>query len=342
MRISQAVPVEAGQKFEIDAFRPEDAPGIANLYCSVYGPDYPIDTFYIPEKLTAENRSGNIYSVVARTPKGDIIGHGALYRSSAEYPFLYEGGQYLVLKDYRNSTAAFKINQYVGKVLPECNHISGLYGEEVCNHVITQKMAARLNLKDTALEIGLMPAHMFEAEEAATGRVSCILQFKIYEDRPHKIYIPSCYRTEMEFIFGDTELKREFTISSEDIPGDSVSMIKIKYFDVAAVGRFSISSPGADFESRVAEIEKEASGKNIEVLQFYLNLDNPWIGKCVDILRDKGYFLGGYLPRWFDSDGLLMQKLLVTPEFDSIKLYTEKAGKLLQYVMKDWEQTQKQ
>jgi hypothetical protein len=45
------------------------------------------------------------------------------------------------------------------------------------------------------------------------------------------------------------------------------------------------------------------------VIQVWLKFSSPWNGKVVDILRRKGYFLGGSLPRWFDEDGLLMQKV---------------------------------
>src|SRR5512136_123848 len=97
-RINYELPVDPGQSFEVDTFRPEDAVGVASLFYSVYGAEYPFETYYIPERLIAENANGNIYSVVARTAKGDIIGHGAIYRSSPPNPTLYEIGQYLVLK----------------------------------------------------------------------------------------------------------------------------------------------------------------------------------------------------------------------------------------------------
>ncbi len=144
----------------------------------------------------------------------------------------------------------------------------------------------------------------------------------------------------MVFIMSDMNLKREAIISSEGFPTDSESSINIKFFAPAGVGRFAIASLGADFESRIADIENAASGKGMKVLQIFINLDNPASGKGVDILREHGYFLGGYLPRWFDSDGLLMQKLLVSPDFNSINLYTEKARELLRYVIRDWEATQ--
>ena len=66
----------------MDLFRPEDAEGIANLFLSVYGEGYPVKTYLDPEKLREENAAGRVISSVARTEKGDIVGHNALYNSA--------------------------------------------------------------------------------------------------------------------------------------------------------------------------------------------------------------------------------------------------------------------
>jgi len=59
----------------------------------------------------------------------------------------------------------------------------------------------------------------------------------------------------------------------------------------------------------------------------------------VKILRTKGFFLGGVLPQWFDDDGLLMQKVLFTHDFESIQLYSERARRIRDFVKSDWERT---
>jgi hypothetical protein len=61
----------------------------------------------------------------------------------------------------------------------------------------------------------------------------------------------------------------------------------------------------------------------------------PWVGEAVAILRDIGYFFGGALPRWFDSDGLLMQKLICSPDFEGIVLVSEFAKQLLEFIKED-------
>lgn len=58
------------------------------------------------------------------------------------------------------------------------------------------------------------------------------------------------------------------------------------------------------------------------------------------MLRDRGYFFGGALPRWFDSGGMLMQKVRCSPDFEDIVLDSDDAKKLLEIVEEDWERTE--
>jgi hypothetical protein len=339
MKVDHEIPLEPGQKFVVDSFRPEDARGIANLFYSIYGPNYPFDTYYIPEKLIEENRKGNIYSVVARTPKGDIIAHGALYRSSPPYENIYELGQYISLKAYRTTFAIYKINQYIAEKLIDQVGPAGVFGEAVCNHVITQKSSALIGFKDVALEISLMPVETYSKEENAAGRVSCLINFLSCRDRPQEVFIPACYQEEIDYILSDVEFKRTLVLARQEIPPATRTEAVIKFFPFAAVGRINVMLAGADFGEFITEFESQAGKQSIVILQFFLNLEKPWIGKAIDILRDWGYFFGGYVPRWFDSDGILMQKILVHPDFNSITLYSLKAKKIKEYILSDWERT---
>ncbi|MEI8191903.1 MAG: hypothetical protein WCI75_19490, partial [candidate division NC10 bacterium] len=79
-----------------------------------------------------------------------------------------------------------------------------------------------------------------------------------------------------------------------------------------------------------------AEAQDVPVRQFFLNLEVAWIGDAVSILRERGYFFGGYLPRWFDSDGFLLQKVTHPPNFDGIRLHSAKAQRLLDCVRADW------
>ena len=340
MRIDHDIAVEPGQTFVVERFQPEDARGVAHLFYAEYGPSYPIETFYYPERIIAENENGNIHSVVARTPKGDIIGHGALYRSSPHFQNLYEIGQCIILPDYRITFAAFKINKFAAETLTAITRPDGMFGEAVTHITATQKFSALVGMKDVAMEMDLMPAEAYEKAQVASGRVSCLILFRSFHDRPHEIFIPSRYGKIIKYILSDVEISRTITPSTEKIPRKVPTRLSSRFFKHAAVGRFNIISAGGDFKSIVSSVEKEGKKQKSLVFQFFLNMSEPWVGDAVEILRKRGYFFGGCLPRWFDADGLLMQKVLRPPDFKAPHLHSAKARKILKFVRADWQDLQ--
>jgi len=324
------------EPFTIDSFRPEDAEGITELFRSVYGEHYPIRLFYDPASIIAANREGSCYSVCARTPSGKIIGVQHLYHS-APCKFLYETGAGLVLKEYRNSGANkglldFLYNEFVSRN----PHVETLFGEAVCNHPYMQKSVLGLNFVETAIEVALMPAEAYTREKSATGRVATVNLTRCYKSKPHRIFLPPVYERELRKIYDRLDDTRDILLSSEEIPCGKVTVAELKVFDFAGVARIAVPEIGGDFMSRLSALEDEALVKNTIVFQVWLNLTAPSVGWAVDILRERGYFFGGPMPRWFDGDGLLMQKLLCPPDFESIVLFSDVAKELLEFIMVDW------
>ncbi|MBP7864918.1 MAG: hypothetical protein KA419_03130 [Acidobacteria bacterium] len=335
-------PIAPGQTFAVDRFRPDDAPGLVNLYTSVYGPHYTWECYYDPAWLVGANRNGDLYSVVARTPAGDIVAHGALFRSSPHHPNLYEGGQYVSHKAYRHTFAIHRINRHVTGPLAREVGVDGVFGEEVCHQLASQKAAALGGAKDCAIQIDLMPAATYEREKSLTGRACCCTSYISYRDRPQATFIPPVYREAVDGIAADLGLEREWRSADAGAPGEAASELTVRFFDDAAVGRFNVVAAGADFAAAVAGLEQEGAGRGTLVYQFFLNAGRPGIGPAVDILRARGYFVGGYVPRWFDSDGLLMQKVLSEPDFAAIQLYTDKARRLLDFIRRDFDRARRE
>ena len=330
----------SSQAFQVDFLRPEDAEGIARLFRAVYGEDYPIKIFYDPKALTQANVSGDYYSIVARTPAGEVIGVHHLFRS-APCKSLYEVGSGMVLKEYRQ----FGINKAMLTFLyedwvPTKDNIEEVFGEAVCNHPYMQKAVLDAHHVETALEIALMPAEAYDKEKSSSGRVAALLIFRRYASKPHKVYIPAVYERELRFIYEGLDDVREVSLAAETIPEHQASHAEMKVFDFAQVARIAMDSIGNDFEQYVYDLESYALDQNSVVIQLWLDLSVPWVGHAVDILRKKGFFLGGVLPRWFDHDGILMQKLFCSPDFDGIRLHSERSHKILEMVKQDWGRAQ--
>ena len=124
--------------------------------------------------------------------------------------------------------------------------------------------------------------------------------------------------------------------TAEALPTGWVSaleMIDLPRFDMT---RLFVRSAASDLDDEIASLERQARASGRRMLQVVLDLGNPACGPAADLLRDRGYWLGGLLPRWFDADGLLLQKSLDQPNFPAIETYSEDAGLLLQVIQDDY------
>jgi hypothetical protein len=326
--------------FTVDSFRPEDAEGIVQLVRSVYGDHYPIQLFYDPEQIIAANAEGRYYSIVARTNAGKVIGVTHLFRS-APCKSLYESGIGLVLKEYRNSGATIRLMDFLfSEFVPRNPHIEEIFGEAVCNHPYMQKTVARFHYVETAIEVALMPAEAYTQEKSAQGRVATLSAFRCYKPKPHRIYLPAPYEQELRRIYARLDDAREIVPSVAQISGGGPSRAELEVFDFARVARIAVHDIGMDFRDCIGDLERQAGIRKAVVFQAWLDLSQPCVGEAVAILRGRGYFFGGALPRWFDNDGLLMQKLLCPPDFEGIVLVSDFAKELLNVIQADWQRAE--
>jgi hypothetical protein len=337
MKESKVQEIEPGQSWVVDRFRPEDAEGVRRLFLSVYGEGYPVRTYLEPERLIRENADGRTLSSVARTPKGDVVGHNALFRS-APHPGVYESGAGLVHVAYRGGKGLF--TRLVAHGQEEAGRrpgVDAIFGESVCNHVFSQKMCRSLGWGTMALEVDLMPVAAYTQEGSATGRVASLLDFRTIRSRPHRVFLPAVYEDDLRFLYQRLDDPRDLVPSEEPMPADGRTRIRTRRFDFAQVARMAVTEAGEDFEAALAKEEATLDAAGVQVNQVWIPLFEPWAGEAARVLRDRGYFLGGVLPRWFDRDGLLMQRIAVPPSWDGVILQFDRAKALLERVRADWE-----
>ncbi|MCX5817294.1 MAG: hypothetical protein NTX75_13820 [Proteobacteria bacterium] len=324
-----------GITYEVNLFEPRDAAGVAQLFTEVYGNSYPQKIVYNPEQLITAFESRDNLPIVARTVSGQIIAYTAFYRSTPNKA-LYEFGQTLVLPEYRKTAVFGLLARHVAKIAPTLTDVEAAFCENVCNHMDTQRAAALFKYIEATIEIDLMPEEAYKKEQSATGRVSAINMFRTFIPKPHTVFVPDRYGDYLRYIYEGFDDTRTLIISTGELPTGQQTKTTAQIFDFACVARIAVHEAGIDFKESFSKEEETALGRNALVIQVWLKSSWPWIGKVVDILQNKGYFFGGALPRWFDEDGLLMQKIIGQPNWEGIHLYSPRAKTILKFVKNDW------
>lgn len=329
------------ENWEIDMLCPKDAPGLVELYRAIYGDDYPVKTVYEPEELIRQSQTGDSYRVVARTESGQVVGHIAIYRSVPSNPGLYECGQMMVRHDYRTSKIAFQIYDYAMKEIPSRYGIETVWGEAVCNHIFTQRGSLQQGFYQTAIEVDLMPGESYAKaldDSNDSARVSTVVYFRTFKVKPQTIYLPPVYEQIGTLLYEGFDYGHTFVLGEAVLPQQTTTVGDIKLFAGAGVARLTFDEIGADFVSCLNKMEQEARDGGAVVTQVSFRLTRPWTGAVADILRQRGYFIGGCLPRWFDEDGFLMQKIDGEPNFDGMKLYGKRAKQIAELIKQDWQE----
>ena len=321
--------IEPGQKFVVDEFRPEDGLGVARLFHAVYGEMFPVDYVYDPEELVRLNAGPDLYQMLGRTDKGDIVGLYALFRNPPGHRIM-EAGSWIVHPAYRTSSLAMRLVARINTAPPERLGVDVIYGQTVCDHVTTQKMGIKYNSFYGALEIEAMPPRPADSAGPGSGRISLLDGFIILRDRPHAVHLPRRYADVLRTLYASRDLDREF----RDDPGPTGSTeAAIQPMDKADLVKMTVDRIGTDFGAVLARMEQDFPERH--VYQIVLPLGRPGCTGAVDAARTKGYFLGGLLPLWYDQDGLLLQKVAKEPDFSRIKLHPEAARMLLELIRSD-------
>ncbi len=322
--------IEPGQKVKVDFFRPQDAEGVARLYLAVYGEDFPIDYVYDPAAIVEANAGPDLHQVVVRTERGEVVGAASLFRS-APGRHIMEAGGLMLLPEYRQGSHGLDLPRLTHKVLPRRLGLWALQGQSVCDHLISQKIVARLGMSPFALELDALPTQTDSAGRESR-RTALLSQFEIIEDQPQTIYPPERYAGIIAELYAEPGLDRRHAPGKLPAGQTQAEVGLIAY---ASLARLEVAVVGNGFRAALAAMEENHPGCHLH--QVCLPLTDPGLPLAVEVACARGYFLAGPLPLWRDEDSLLMQKVAGEPDWAGIKLFGKRAQRLLDFIRHDRE-----
>lgn len=328
------------EKYRIVAVEKENAHLVGTVFSALYGEDFPVRDVYQPAALLREIHDGRLTAALAIDAADRPAGYISFFKSTPN-PFLWEAGNMLVVPEHaRSGVAGLLAEYYFDPTMCRMTESDGIFSEAVCCHYFTQVGAIKAGLVDCALELDQLDGDSFKdgkSNKAGLARVSCVLNFKELSDPVEPEYLPARYEEWLRRLAAPLRA-RTFFASTASLPSEGDTVREEKYYDFAQTWKVAVRSIGADWTAVVAKLLTEADRRQVVSLQVAVNTACPAVGAAVEVLRELGFFFCGLAPRWFGTDGVLLQKLNgPEPNFEETKLYSDTARELLQFIRQDRE-----
>jgi anti-sigma regulatory factor (Ser/Thr protein kinase) len=317
---------------------PDEAIEVSKCVYKGYGYTYPHEHVYYPAKLVELNRNNRMFSAVAVSGQGDIVGHCALLFESPDNR-IAEMGLGIVKPEYRglgcfNRLTAFLIAK------AQSDGLSGLYVRAVAVHKYSQRAAARFALKETALLSAYIPPTVDFRRVGRQGpqRVTTFLCFRhlTSPSRP-LIYPPASHRNIIISLYDHLGVQPvvESPAALEETVFDPESRVHVKIVQSMGSARIVIEGFGRNILREISQSVTELCLNKIEVLNLYTDLSDPRIGWVTERMEEIGFFFAGVLPGGMPkgSDALILQYLNnIIVDYDEVQAHSPMARRLVDYV----------
>ncbi len=323
------------QQYTLTPVSPADAAKVATVFRAIYGDDFPMKYVYHADQVMREINERRLAAALAFDEAGTPVGYISMYKC-APNPGLWEGGNLLVVPEHGSSDLASMLMQYYlqPQNLPD-RFSDGVFGEAVCHHYFTQLTCAKSGFTDCALALDQMDSSSFREHRPDSDRVACLFQFMEYSEPHEPVYLPERYAAILTNLLAPLR-KRNFRQSTAPLPDTGETERKDDYYESAGTWRVSVSSSGSNWGGFLDDLLHEARRRQVKTLQVILSASLPYTGDAVELMRQRGFFLGGIFPRWFGADGIMMQQMLgKEPDYEGVKLYSAAAKTLLEFIRQD-------
>ncbi len=323
----------ADEQFRLVPVGPDNAVLVGAVFRAVYGEDYVDQLVYRPEELLKKIAQGRLAGLLALDNAGRPAGYAAL-GATAPNPCLWEEKGLIVVPAYNKTDAGILLACYFGNPAVWPAGVAGVFAAAVCHHYFSQVICAKAGWIASAIQLDLFDAAILHERPAGVGRISCSLFFSLMPPAGGRSYWPSAYRGILSSLAA-ARREPEGELSTEPLPGVGATDVQVSSVTASRSLTVNVFRIGGDWAAVVDGLAAEARRERLVSVQVFIDTANPAIGAAVELLRARGFFFGGLAPRWFGSDGLLMQRVFADTRYDLIKLYPDTAGRLLAFIRSD-------
>jgi serine/threonine-protein kinase RsbW len=321
---------------EYRQIKPEEAIEVSRCIYTSYGRSYVNDALYYPEKVKEMNRNGSITSIVGLSESGEIAGHIALIRPSANSTIV-EWGIAVTKHKFRGKGLMNNLHHYAEKIAIETNY-KGYFAHCVTEHPFTQKICNKFGFKDIAIAFGYSPLNVTyrKMAENLTQRQTIVFAYKyLILSENTKLFLPNHHSEIITDLYNSLGLQIEPQELNDTQENSSESIYKVDFFNNRNTAFITVKEYGEDIVEKVAFELKNACYEKNDIIFMNLDLRNHLTAKYCEEFEKLGFVFAGLLPgEPFEHTLILQYFNNIRFDYDKIDIYSEQAKRIFEYIRK--------
>lgn len=308
---------------EIRHLRASDADQLVACFRECYGDTYANENFHDPKIVERLVTSGELRSVVALSG-AKLVGHtGLTVRHKGAKAA--EAGNTVVPPSMRGQGLLGKLGRALRtRTLEE--GFAGYVHYPTTAHEIMQKSATSGKGRETGIMLAYIPAETeYNDFEGAQGRLAATIVYQpLTETGQREIYLPARYADTIRSLPPTLGLVRCFAVP--DNPENDRSVIKQTVHARRNLMQLLLVRIGSDLSTQLSALLDAGP----DLVHVDINMADAGIGFAVDLLADLGFVYSGWLPDFYESDVLRMQRIAnLTEQETTPNLVTNEAAEFL-------------
>jgi anti-sigma regulatory factor (Ser/Thr protein kinase) len=314
-RFDDAVPLAPPQEYVLRVAgadgHEDDWARIARVMYRAYAFSYPIDDFYLPQRIRELNREGHVLSVVAVSEQGEVVGHYALDvqgfgQFGLKQPLTGEIGKAVVDPAHRSRGLMERMRSFIETCSRERGLVS-VFSEPTMAHPFSQRTNERLGARACAMLVALVGVKMElqSIEGSSRARTSLMFYFQPFGPQPsRRVYLPPHHRDILARTYAGCGIEIEALEAPQTLAGESV--LDAQYVGMADFGNIAVHQVGADIAGALRDsVRNLVRRAGARVIFLGLRLDDPGCpAACVEAER-LGFFYAGLSPLFDDGHDVL-------------------------------------
>lgn len=313
---------------------------VCRILYGAYGYSYFYPHMYYPERLIELNRSGHLFSAIATTETGELVGHCALMKSDLDQK-IAEIGIGAVKPEYRSRGILRRLSEFLVS-RAKSDDLVGVFTQAVTNHTFSQQVGSKMGFKDTGILLAYVPeSSSFKGiTDHLNQRDSMVIQFlALNAETKNTSFLPIKHEQMLTAIYNYIGLQAQFG-SLKSIPQSLAkrqAAIRTVICDVDGLAKIFVDEYGEDVVSQVRRGLRDLCMTKIDVVYLYLDLSDPLTCDFVSEFENLGFFFCGLLPAGAKGDVLILQYLNnVRLDFGNIHVKSDFGLRILNYIQQHY------